>query len=332
MPGAPLPPAPAPAPGPALPTPAAPPPAEQPLHTVVNRDVLIGQLLTPQVMFLPFAVAAVVTQVWFQTAAWSFVVLASTAVAVIGVLRDPVRRVMSDWNFRLALQDPPPGRDHPGLRVRHGLTETRSQTVPLNRVQAVGVTWPLLWRRRRWLRCRLDVAGFSRGDSGSASSDRLLPVGDLATARRLTGVVLPEVDLAALRLSGPPARARWLAPWRQPVLGMALTDQVFATRDGRITRELVVALHLRIQSVRVVQGPLQRLLGLASVYADTAGSLTPVAHHRELAEARWLAGELTERAGAARAADQPEPPLTQAEPPAPAPAYWPAGSGAAPTS
>jgi putative membrane protein len=285
---------------------------------VSNREVVIGQLLTPQVMFLPFAIALVVTQSWFETTAWSFVALASMAVAFIGVLQQPVRRVMSDWNFRLALQDPPPGQRHPGLRLRHGLTETRSQTVPLNRVQAVGLTWPLLWRRRRWLRCRLDVAGFSRGEQGTASSDRLLPVGDLVTAQRLTGVVLPGVDLTALRLSPPPARARWLAPWRQPVLGVALTDQVLATRDGRITRELVVAPYLRIQSVRVVQGPLQRLLGLASVYADTAGSLTPVAHHRELAEARALAAELTGRSRAAREADPASP---EADPTSRAPAW-----------
>ena len=296
---------------------------EQPLHAVTNRDVVISQLLTPQVMFLPLAVALVVAQAWFETGAWSFVAGASMAVAVIGVVRQPVRRIMSDWNFRIALQAPPPGRRHPGLRVRHGLTETRSQTVPLHRVQAVGVTWPLLWRRRRWLHCRLDVAGFTQGERGSASSDQLLPVGDLAIAGRLTGVALPGVDLAGLRLAAPPRRARWLAPLRQPVLGVALTDRVFATRDGRITRQLVVVPHLRLQSVRVVQGPLQRGLGLASVFADTAGALTAVAHHRELAEARWLAAELTGRAGAARAADRPD-----REPPGPLPDRPPVSRGA----
>ena len=51
-----------------------------------------------------------------------------------------------------------------------------------------------------------------------------------------------------------------------------------------------------------MQGPRQRWLGLATVHVDTAGSLRAVAHHRDLAEARQLAGELTERARAARAA------------------------------
>jgi putative membrane protein len=276
--------------------------AEHPQHAVVNRQVVVSQLLTPQVIFLPVAIGFVVFQYWYGSGAWSLVVVASMAAAVIGVIQQPVRRIMSDWNFRLALQDPPPGKPYPGLRLRHGLTETRSQTVPLNRVQAVGVTWPLLWRGKRWLRCRLDVAGFGQ-QSQSAVSDRLLPVGDLATGRRLTALALPGVDLLALPLTTPPRRARWLAPIRQPVLGAALTDRAFATRDGRVTRELVVVPYVRIQSVRVVQGPLQRRLGLANVYADTAGSLTAVAHHRELPEARRFAAELTERARAAREAE-----------------------------
>jgi putative membrane protein len=281
---------------------------------VINQDVLLSQLLTPQVLFLPIAITAVVTQYWFG-GAWSLVVLASMAAAIVGVIQQPVRRVMSDWNFRIAMQQPPPGKPVPGLRIRHGLTETRSQTVPLNRVQAVGVTWPLLWRGKGWLRCRLDVAGYGLSEQGSAGSDRLLPVGDLATGRRLTGEVLPGVDLTALRLAPPPRRARWLAPVRQPVLGTTLTDLVFATRDGRITRELVIVPYPRIQSVRLVQGPLQRLLGLASVHADTAGSLTGVAALRELAEARWLAAELTGRAMAARQADQAQAALDQAPAP-----------------
>lgn len=285
--------------------PVAPPVAapEQPLHTVVNRDVLVSQILTPQVIFLPIAIGLVVAQYWFGGGAWSLVVLTSMAAAIIGVIQQPVRRIMSDWNFRIAIQAAPPGKRHPQLRVRHGLTETRSQTVPLNRVQAIGITWPLLWRRRQWLRCRLDVAGYHNPGEGQASSDRLLPVGDLATGQWLTGVVLPGVDLTALQLVTPPPRARWLAPLQAPVLGAALADQVFATRDGRITRELVVVPYLRIQSVRLVQGPLQRLLGLASVHADTAGSLTAVAAHRDLSDARWLAAELTARAAAAREAE-----------------------------
>jgi putative membrane protein len=280
------------------------PPAERHLHSVVNRDVLVSQLRTPPFIVLPLAIAAVTAQYWFGTGAWSLVVLASMLVAIIGVIQQPVRRILSDWHFRLARQESPAGPAHASLRLYHGLTEIRAQTVPVRRVQAVGLTWPLLWRTRRWLRVRIDVAGYAGTEQRVGASDQLLPVGDLVTARRLVPEVLPGVDPADLPLAGVPRRARWLAPLRRPVLAAALTGLVFATRDGRVTRELVIVPYARIQSVRVVQGPLQRQLGLATVHADTAGSLTATAHHRDLAEARALAAEITARARAARDADR----------------------------
>ena len=60
--------------------------------------------------------------------------------------------------------------------------------------------------------------------------------------------------------------------------------------------------YARIQSVRVVQGPLQRRLRLATVYADTAGGRSAPPRDRDLAEAWSLAAELAERGRAARLA------------------------------
>jgi putative membrane protein len=276
------------------------PPAERLIHRVNNRNLVFSQLLTPPVWFVPFGVVAVVAQ-FVLDSAWSFVGVASTFTAVIGVVVQPVRRVLDDWNFRIST-------DHVGLRLRHGLLETRSQTVPLNRVQAIGVTWPLLWRPKGWLRSRIDVAGYGHHHEREQSGQHgwLLPVSDEQTGRRVIGEVLPGVDHTTLPLTPPPVRARWLAPVRQPVLAAALTDRVFAVRDGRLTRELVIVPYARIQSVRVVRGPLERLLGLATVHADTAGGLHAVAHHRDLNEAWTLAAELATRAHAARAARLPD--------------------------
>jgi putative membrane protein len=270
------------------------PAAERLIHRVNNRDLVFSQLLTPPVWFVPFGVLAVVAQ-FVLDSALTFVGVASTFTAVIGVVVQPVRRVLDDWNFRIST-------DHVGLRLRHGLLETRSQTVPLNRVQAIGVTWPLMWRPKGWLRSRIDVAGYGHHHEREQSGQHgwLLPVSDEPTGRGVIGEVLPGVDLTTLPLTPPPVRARWLAPVRQPVLAAALTDQVFATRDGRLTRELVIVPYARIQSVRVVQGPLERLLGLATVHADTAGGLHAAAHHRDLNEAWTLAAELATRAHAAR--------------------------------
>ncbi|MFJ2081450.1 PH domain-containing protein [Micromonospora chokoriensis] len=278
------------APGAPAPTVATP---GRPLHAVRNQSLLISQLLTPQAFLLPFGVAFVVIQ--FLTAgSWSFVAVASTLTAMAGVLLQPVRRVLDDWNFRLA-------RDGGTLRVHNGLLETRSQTVPLARVQTVRATWPLLWRVNGWLRLRLEVAGFSVAEADDRNRpDRLLPVGDLPTATMIVAEVLPGVRLDALTLSPPPIRTRWLHPLGRRALGAGLFEEVLATRSGRLTRQLVIVPYARIQSVRVVQGPIQRRLGLASVHADTAGGSGATAQDRDLAEAWALAADLNQRAHQAR--------------------------------
>lgn len=262
------------------------------IHAVSNRDLLVSQLLTPQAFLLPFGVAFVLTQFVFE-GSWSFIAVASTLTAMAGVVLQPVRRVLDDWNFRLA-------RDETALRVRHGLLETRAQTVPLDRVQAITVTWPLLWRAKDWARLRLAVAGYSGVDSdGGGAADRLLPVGSPQVAQAIVDEVLPGVVISA-GLTPPPRRARWVHPLARPVLGAGLTDTVFAVRSGLLTRQLVAVPYARIQSVRVVQGPLQRRLGLATVHVDAAGGAGAAAVDRDISEAWVLAAELSDRARAAR--------------------------------
>ncbi|GAA2712273.1 PH domain-containing protein [Micromonospora olivasterospora] len=274
---------------------AAPPPPGRLLHTVVNRDLLVSQLLTPQAFLLPFGVAFVVAQ-FLSEGSWSFIAVASTLTAMAGVLLQPVRRVLDDWNFRLA-------RDDRALRIRNGLLETRAQTVPLHRVQTVGVTWPLLWRPKGWLRLRLEVAGYSGGEPDDRNRpDRLLPVGDPGTGELVVAEVLPGVRLTGLATTPPPPRARWLRPLSRRAVGAGLDERVFAARSGLLTRQLAIVPYARIQSVRVTQGPVQRRLRLATVHADTAGGSGAAAHDRDLAEAWWLAAELTARARAARLA------------------------------
>ena len=55
------------------------------------------------------------------------------------------QRFSSEFAFRVA-QSPD------GIRVRHGLLESRAQTVPPGRVQAVRLSQTLLWRRKDWWR------------------------------------------------------------------------------------------------------------------------------------------------------------------------------------
>lgn len=268
-------------------------PGERLVHAVANRRLFASQLLTTHVLVAPLALLAVALP-YLESPVWTFVGVASTVTALGGALARPVRRIVDDWHFRI-------GTGPAGLTLRHGLLETRVQTLPARRVQAVGVTSPLLWRPAGWVHASIDVAGYGAHDRQAETHvDRLLPVAVPETARRVVADVLGGVDLARLRPVPAPRRARWLAPLRQPRLGVAVHDSVLAIWDGWLTRELVLVPYARVQSVRVVQGPLQRALRLADVHVDTAGALRAVATHRDACEAYALAAEVSRRAHAAR--------------------------------
>jgi putative membrane protein len=271
-----------------------------PLHAVRNADLVLSQLLTPQTFFLPLGVASVLVQFSFA-GDFNVVAIFSTLAAVGGVMLAPARRVLNDWSFRL--RDVPIGDEGRGLRMAYGLLETRNQTVPLHRLQAVTVTWPLLWRAKRWMRVRFSVAGVAGpGDGDEQQSDRLLPVGDPETGRRLVALAMPGLDLATVRMAAPPRRVRWLHPFAWSRMGVGLNATVFTVTKGVLTRELVAVPYTRIQSVRVVQGPLQRRLSLATVHVDTAGGAGAEAPDRDVHEAWALAAALSARVHTAQAA------------------------------
>ena len=265
---------------------------ERVLHRVVSRDLVVSQLLRPQWWFVP--VAAIVPVVVFAAdGQLSFIGLASTLTAVVGVILAPVRALLGDWGFTVAA-----GGD--GLRIRRGALETRSQTVPVGRVQAVTVTWPWLWRAKGWVRVKIDIAGSAVSLEENDRTGTLLPVGTVPTARHLIAEALPGFELTSVSIALAPRRARWLSPLAYKVLGYGRTEHAFVVQQGVITRELTAVSLARIQSVRVRQGPIERRLRLASVFVDVAGGRSAAARHRDIAEARELAADLAEQARTAR--------------------------------
>jgi putative membrane protein len=252
---------------------------------LLSVSVLLGLAL---LVALPTAALAV--------GEWS--VLGFGAPLVLAVVPVAVHRVVVHFDF-VAAESPD------GLRLRHGLLETRSQTVPPGRVQAVRMVEPWLWRGRGWCRLEVNVAGYSGEREGDAGV--LLPVAPVADALMVLRRVLPDVELSAVPLVGVPRRAAWCDPlgWRFQAAGA--DSRVFVTRRGRWTRFTDVVPHERLQSVRLSQGPLQRRLGLATVHVDpTPGPVRPTAAHRDAGEARRLLDREVVAARSARAAAPPE--------------------------
>ena len=66
-------------------------------------------------------------------------------------------RVNQGANFRAAISPD-------GIRLRHGLTENRAQTVPPGRVQAIRLSQTPLWHGKDWWRVEINVAGYGQGN------------------------------------------------------------------------------------------------------------------------------------------------------------------------
>ena len=198
---------------------------------------------------------------------------------------------LANYGFRV-------DRTPQGLRIRRGLLSTQTRTIPPDRVHAIAIVSPLLWRRWDWVRVTLTIAGV---EADQARPDVLIPVAPREEALRLIGEVLPGLDIDALPFESAPPRARWRAPWSWRFLACAITPEVIAARSGRITRTVSIALHAHVQSVRVTQGPWERRLSLASLHADTApGPVTVVARHLALDEVDDLAAREVEQMRRAR--------------------------------
>jgi uncharacterized membrane protein YdbT with pleckstrin-like domain len=254
-----------------------------------------GTLLGSQLLKLPViaALTLFVALLAFGVVFGELGVLAAALPVLLGLARGVIAPLVMHTNFKAALSPD-------GLRLRYGLMETRMQTVPPGRVQAVRVVEPLLWRGYGWARLDVTVAGYA-GERQVLSSV-LLPVAPRHIVFQMVGLVFPGTNAEAVRLL-PAPRSTLRSPFGQSAAGT--DDAIFVTRRGRVCRRLDVIAHARAQSVRLTSGPLQRLLGLGTVHVDAPpGPVQVEAENRDLGEARAIVESASERAHRARATDQ----------------------------
>lgn len=219
----------------------------------------------------------------------------------IGAVIAAGRRFVVNYGFTVA-------ESPDGLRIRKGLLDTRAQTVPPGRVQAVRLSEPFLWRPSKLVRVEINVAGYGgEGDREQEHTSVLLPVGPREVAYGLVHRVLPGADLASIEQSPAPRSARWLRPIGWHSLSVGLDERYFVSYEGWLRRDVLVMPHAKPQSIRLTQGPLQRRLGLATVTLDsTPGPVSVRALHREARSARDLLTTETGLERAARAAAIPD--------------------------
>ncbi|AYC39531.1 PH domain-containing protein [Streptomyces griseorubiginosus] len=255
------------------------------------RDLALSVVLTGATWMSLLAALVVPPLLWWATeSVWTVL---ATAVPLLGAAgASSVGRFVTEYDWTV-------GESPDGLRIDHGLLDRSHETVPPGRVQTVRIVEPLLWRRRGWVRVELDVAG--------SSNSVLVPVAprevaEAVVARVLPGVVVPPPSA----LVRPPRRAGRCLPvwWRGH--GLAVTDAVFASRQGLLRRSLALVPHAKVQSVRLAQGPWERLWRIAEVHVDTGANKTVTARLRDVQEAAELLRAQAERSRTGRRGARPD--------------------------
>lgn len=263
---------------------AAVPPTRELLAVPAGR--LIGSVLLSGLGFVSVAVVVSLLALGFAAPSIAAAALSSSAALFVGLASVLYRRINGEYGQRVALAPD-------GFHVRSGLVETTTETIPLHRVQAVRLVEPLLWRPLGWCRLEIEVAGRKvREENGSEGKHRraLLPVGPKALAGPLLAVLVPDAPAADRR---PAPRVRWKAPLSYHWLGYGRNERCAVTSGGRIHRVYHWVPLAKVQSIRLVQGPVQRRFGLASVHLDTAGrSMHAVFQDRDWAEAEREVAQL----------------------------------------
>jgi len=272
--------------------PATPEPAERVLVTVPNGRLVGSVVLSSASLVILLMIAEVVVALEVPQA----LAASGGTLAVWLIALGPLvwRRLASQYGFTVA-------ESPDGIRIRRGLLSTVAETIPGRRVQAVRMVEPLLWRPLGWCRLEIDVAGSpgrDRADGSRRMRMTLLPVGGQDVGRQLMRTVLGASEPALRR---PPRRARGKAPLSYHFLASGHDAATAMAVTGRLRRFTTWLPLEKTQSVRLVEGPVQRRLGLATVHVDAAGrDVRAEFRDRPGDEARRLVDELAMLSRSAR--------------------------------
>lgn len=300
----------------------APEPAEVPL-VVVPPGRLAGSVLlsAPAGVLVLVLVGLPVLAAVSVKAAGAFVAVA--LVYLVGLLSAVWRRFNAQYGFTVATAPD-------GIRIRRGLVGTVAETVPVQRVQALRQVEPLWWRVLGWCRLEVDLAGAAgkeRGAGPGTVTKTLLPVGPPTMAAALRAMIIGAAGLEPTR---PPRRARYKSPFSYHFLAAGHDDSLAVAVTGRLRKTTCWVPLVKTQSVRRIQGPVQRRMGLATVRLDVAGRRVDASFRdREVTEADRLVDDLAALSRLARHREPVQPQPWQVPVPAAAP-LLPVGPAAPP--
>ena len=285
-----------------------------PVHRVVVASLLRTETIISVLAVLLVASGAIVLLAFGFTEA--FIPMLVGVIPAVFTAFSVFRKNLDNANFVVKLGEN-------GLSVNHGLVSTSRKVIPLDRLQAVCLHQPLLWRWAGWWKVEYNIA--SAG--GANESNVLLPVGDIDQALLMVGLALPEPRLpegitgaslvrsamydrksqdpqaesAEALFHGQPRSSRLIDPLVWKRRAYAVTGSLLVLRMGILERRVDFVPHVRVQSMSYHQGPLMRWLSLGTVAVhSTAGPIDPRVTHQNVDEAKRFFSEHSERTRIAR--------------------------------
>ena len=216
---------------------------------------------------------------------------------LVGFIPQIWQQIDQSWRYTATL-------DGEVVHLSYGLANRRSQAVPLDRVHAIRVSQPMLWRPFGWWAVAVNIAGYGSESNKQSGTSRLLPVGPYDQAIALVTAISP---LTPEHVTTPkwdirsPRRARIPSPIdasRQALSIHPAPDQSTwaTTGHGLLSRrrEFIDVSH--IQEITYRQGPVQRMMDLAHVRFDLVpGPVKMTARDLDTADAWAVVAELSAR-------------------------------------
>ena len=164
------------------------------------------------------------------------------------------------------------------LRITYGFTGTHTQTLFPQRIQALKIEQPLLWKPFGWYRVVVNIAGVAVNTEGSSDDlftrNTALPVGTAREMQRLLHLLLPNVsphsleivqavmessrynpaDSRELGVVTAPRRTRWLNPLTFRRDGFARVNTEQTGVDDHQNRELQTPGHTPTRDLLLLRG------------------------------------------------------------------------------
>lgn len=217
--------------------------------------------------------------------------------ALVGFIPQIWRQIDQSWRYTATL-------DGDVLNLSYGLANRRSQAVPLDRIHAIGLSQPVLWRPFGWWTVTVNVAGYGRESNKQSGTSRLLPVGSYEQAVELITGISPLTPNAVTTPAWDvrsPKRARVPSPIdasRQALSLHSTADrQIWATTSHGLFSHRYEFIDIsHIQEITYRQGPVQRMMNLAHVRFDLVpGPVKMTARDLDTANAWAVVAELSAR-------------------------------------